>query len=448
MTTPLHIAIHATADEAPAYDVLEGAIVLGRRRRRRAAIGAAAAVLVIVSLVGGAAVGLVDAPRVTSSGGPDDPAAVRPARPSLPDRIGSPALFNAGVIGSPPGPASLIFREHDNIVTVGAASDVYRMIDSSADPGRTALLSPDGTQVAYRGDHRITIVNLGTGKSRNYLPPAARADLVTPMLWLSDSSGLVVLSTTYAKDPTTEGRAEQLDVMFLPDGGSWQLAAATWPIGPAGFTVAVNPGSTRYAYQYANFITVSEPSSGAKVVLTMPDGRTALAGKGAWTPDGRSLAVIHRDLTDPSQRRWEIRLLDPATGTERDPSARYSMTGMSLIRLLGWDARTGNPIVVGYEAAGAVDDELGYGGPVLLVDTVNRVGVYELSRSGAPRTLVQPAAGVTGIDVADFVVTAAETRPGHPPAWLSPVGIAALGLAVLLIVGMAAWWLRRRRRLR
>lgn len=49
-------------------------------------------------------------------------------------------------------------------------------------------------------------------------------------------------------------------------------------------------------------------------VITMPDRQTVLAGRGAWTPDGRSLAVARRDTGDETARWWELRIMDPDTG--------------------------------------------------------------------------------------------------------------------------------------
>jgi hypothetical protein len=447
--SPLTAALRVAADDVPTYDVLDAAIVRGRQRRRRTALAGAAAGLLVLALV---ALSLVPLLGPRGSGAVGTP----PAGPGLPDRIGPPGVLARGVTHSPAGTASVIFTEQSGFLTgggrlvaVGAVDDTYRTLDASgAVSGRTALLSPDGGRIAYSTGDDILIADLHTGTVRRFMgpftgEPPTSSDEVVPAVWFADGSGLIVLSTTHSADPTQQGIVKEIGV--LSSSGGWSgIASGTWPVAPYGFTVAVSPDSTQIAYQYSDFITVYDWIRGTKSTITLPDQRTVLAGRGAWTPDGRSLAVVHRDTDDYQARRWELRLLDPATGTERDPGYRPGLAPASVIRLLGWDGRTGDPVVVGIDADETVDN-FGYGGGSLDHIGVKQVGVYELGRTGV-RTLLAPAAGITDLDVADSIVAAGLSRPGHPPRALSPIELAGVvaAVAVLAALGVRLWWRRRR----
>ncbi len=313
--------LRAVADDVPTYDVLDGAIGAGRRRRRRAALGSLASGVVVLSLL---AVGLFP---LTGQRGSESIGEL-PAGPTLPDRVGSPGVFPTSVHNAPPGPASVMFTEAsgpvtpgDRLVLVGGSEDSYRGLaaTSGAEPGLTALLSPDGGLVAYASPNRVFVADLHTGSVRSFTAPVPRSDEVRPAAWLPDGTGVIVVSTTYADDPTREGIVKELGILDLPSGGYQGFASGTWPMTRNGLAVAVSPDGARIAYQFSDFITVYTRLSGAKAKFTLPDNHTALAGKGAWTPDSRSLTVIHRDRDDYSTRRWELVFLDPDTGAERDP---------------------------------------------------------------------------------------------------------------------------------
>ncbi len=117
---------------------------------------------------------------------------------------------------------------------------------------------------------------------------------------------------------------------------------------------------------------------------------------------------------------------------------------MSLIRLVGWNGRTGYPVVVGYQADTTADAF--NGGSEVYLGQTHSVGVYEIGTGGI-RTLLE-AASVTNLDVADTVVAGGLTRPGHPPHVLSPAGLAAIVAAGLVVAAFMAGRRRRRRGLR
>ena len=315
---------------------------------------------------------------------------------------------------------------------MGAVDDTYRVITATTpDPGRTALLAPGGGRVAYADGSQLAVVNLRSGEGRRIKRPYPGAGDMRPAAWMPDGRSLVVLTITYADDPTTEGIWKRLGVLNLDTSAYQEFAAGTWSIAPDGFAVAVSADGGRIAFQFRDFITVYDRTTAGKKTFTLPDTRTVLAGKGAWTPDGRSLTVVHRDTDDYAARRWQLRFLDPDTGLERDPGHRPSLADMSLIRLTGWNGLTGNPVVIGYDGDSTADGELGWGDNHVHPELVRRIGVYELDPSGV-RILLRPAAGVVGLDVADVVLAEGLVRPGHPPARFTVVSWIALGVAVAL----------------
>ena len=424
-------ALREAADQAPTYPVVEAAIARGRRRRRASALTGAVSVLAVIAL----GTGLV-APLV---GHHDAPVAEPPlAQVSLPERIGPPGWF-VDDVGDAPGPASLIFSAGSGVISVGAAADSYHRVDApGTDAGRDALLSPDGSRIAIADGVVVRVVDLRTGGTRTYTSPEPAASSYRPAAWLPDGHGLIVLTWIPAQDPTTQGISKRLGVLDLTTGALDTFADGTYPIAVAGFAVAVSPDGGRIAYQYEDFVTVFDRPTRAKTRFTVEsDG--ILAGKGAWTPDGRSLAIMRRNVGDWEGRRWELRLVDPVTGRERDELNRPGMSGLSLMRLVGWYGPVGRPVVIGYHGDGEANGfGLVQGGDERLAFSLHSVGVYVITAAG-PRALVEPVDGITAIDVAGSVLASGRTRPGNPPPMESPwllaaVVIGGLALAVRFLV--------------
>ena len=333
--TGIRAALHEAAAEVTGYDVLDGAVTQGRRRRRHAAVGAALAVLAVLGLVG-----------VVAVSWPPRGAPVTGARdlPTIPERIGPPAPFTRDAAGSPPGRASLIFASYGGeVVVVGAATDTYRTIDTSAQPGWHALLSPAGDQVAYFRDGEVRVVDLVKGGVRSYGPGDSAVDAFAPLAWLPDGSGLVVVATIDPDDPTTQGTTKRLSTLDLATGAPDQFADATWPIATPGFAVAVSPDGSRIAYQFSDFVTVYDRRTREKTRFSPDSPYFALAGRSAWGPDG-SLTLLQKTWNsyEPS---WNLVLVDLITGTPRE-TIPVGMDQMA-IRLIGWSH--GHPVVVGYD---------------------------------------------------------------------------------------------------
>jgi hypothetical protein len=406
MTTRLGAALREATDEIEGYDVLAGAVARGRRRRRWSAAASALAVLAVLALA---------ATMATPWLPGDAPVAEPPGSPTIPERIGLPAPFTRSPSGSPPGSASLIFtaRGPGEVVTVGALDDTYRVIDTDAMAGREALLSPTGDRVAYAQEGQVAIVDLVRGGTRTYGAADAAVDDFAPAAWLPNGTGLVVLATAYADDPTTQGTSKRLSILDLDTGALDHFAEATWPIATPGFAVAVSPDGNRIAYQFSDFITVYERDTGAKTRLDLPSYRLVLAGRSAWAPDGSLTLLEQLTLPGSNGRQWRLLLVDPATGVQR--GALRGMSDQVTVRLIGWSDN--DPVVVGYD--GPYSAMSGAPGDVIFGGFEGTVGVYVVTERGA-RTIVEPVEGISHIDVAENLLASPRSRPGDPPWTFSP----------------------------
>jgi hypothetical protein len=422
MTTRLSEALHEAAEEIEGYDVLSGAVARGRRRRRWSGVASALAVLAVLALVAAMATPWPSGRAPVADSGP----------PTIPEDIGPAAPFTRSPSGSPPGPASIIFTasEGGDVVTVGAQDDTYRVIGTDAMAGRNALLSRKGDRVAYTRGAELSIVDLIHGGTRTFGPGDAAVDDFAPAAWLPDGSGLVVLATAYADDPTTQGTSKRLSILDVDTGTLDQFAEATWPIATPGFAVAVSPDGNRIAYQFSDFITVYERDTGTKTRLDLPSYRLVLAGRSAWAPDGSLTLLEQLILPGSNGRQWRLLLVDPATGVQR--GALRGMADQVTIRLIGWS--DGNPVVVGYD--GPYSAMSGVPGDVIWGGFGGTVGVYQLTQQG-PRTLVAPVEGISHIDVAETLLTDPHTRPGDPP-WTFPLWWLGVAAAVVVVVAAMA----------
>lgn len=431
----LREALREAAREVDGYDVLDRAIARGRRRRRLSMAASGLATLAVLGLTA-----LVAVPPLTHDGGPAEP----PDVPTIPERIGPPAPFTPDAADHPPGRASLLISGiQGKLVVVGATDDTYRVIDTDAEPGRDALLSPVGHKVAYADRTSVRVVDLMHGGTRTYLPADSTVDEFAPSAWLPDSTGLVVVATTYPDDPTTQGIRTELSILDLATGVLDEFAEATWPIATPGFAVAVSPDGNRIAYQFADFVTVFDRTTRAKTRFDLASYYFVLAGRAAWAPDG-SLTLLHKKWKSVGrgeprvvQPAWELHLVDPTDGTLR---GLIPVPGSpTVVRLIGW-SEGGDPVVVTYE--GPYDAMHGGPGDVILSGFDGTVGVARLS-NGQAHVLVHPHDRINFIDVAEALLTDPRTRPGDPPWALPPFDRVAATLCLLITAAvLVAAWMR------
>ncbi|MGN9811925.1 TolB family protein [Micromonospora sp. BQ11] len=445
MTARLRESLHMAAADVPAYPVYERALATARRSRRRNALAAVAA-LVLVALVGAAL------PRAVRPA-LDPPAAGVGA--ALPDRVGVPPFGSLHATDRPRlGPASVIFTgqapglmygdEGSIIAVVGADADRYRIIKGGieAQAGQDTVLSPDGRRIAFTSissaPPRVDIVDLATGHGRTVSSGVSGTVMVEAAGWSPDGRAVVVRDTVPA-NPERSAYRQVLSIVWLDDDRRTRLADDE----ALGSPVAFAPDGVRLAFQTGRTVSISELDGRRLSSFTLAPG-TELAGKGAWSTDGRTLTVTRRDGGS-----WSLRRIDPATGRDLGAMDTPTVSGVTAIRLLGW-ATDGSARVVAYlpeprtpavfDAPLDMDQRLAYG-------NVGTVRVLSLGPGAdAPTTLLTAPRGVVAIDVSDDVIRSGRTRDASPPDGMGPrFWFWAVLLVTVGVAGIAAYRARRDR---
>ncbi|MEU2614228.1 hypothetical protein ABZ570_21990 [Micromonospora sp. NPDC007271] len=450
MTARLREVLHTAAADVPAYPVYEQALASARRHRRRTVLAAGAALVLVA--VAGLVLPLAGTPAVDRAAGADA---------ALPDRVGVPPFGSLHATDWPRlGPASVIFTgqapglmygDEGSIITlVGADADRYRIIkgEIEAQAGGDTVLSPDGRLVAFRSvglAPRVEIVDLVTGRSRTVSSGVPGTVLTGPAGWSPDGRALIVWDTVPA-NPERSAYRQMLSIVWLDGERRTRLAdeseGLAWP--------AFAPDGARLAFQTGRTVTVTELDGRRLSSFTLAP-ETELAGKGAWSTDGRALTVTRRDGDS-----WSLRRVDPATGRDLGAIDTPAVSGVTAIRLLGW-AADGSAWVVAYQPApdapGAfnapleMDQRLAYG-------NVGSVRVLALRRGAeAPTTLLTAPQDVVSIDVSNDVIHSGRTRDASPPHGVGPRFWYWGVLITVLVAGIAAYrnreglalWLHNRR---
>ncbi|SCF39152.1 WD40-like Beta Propeller Repeat [Micromonospora viridifaciens] len=388
-----------------------------------------------------------------------DPAAGADA--ALPNRVGVPPFGSLHATDWPRlGPASVIFtgqapglvhgEEGSIIAVIGADADRYRIIkgEIEAQAGGDAVLSPDGRRIAFRSPGltlRVEIVDLVTGRSRTVSSGVSDTLLTAPAGWSPDGRALVIGDAVPA-NPERSAYRNVLSIVW-PDGDRRiRLADEHEGIAPVAFA----PDGARLAFQVGRTVTVTDLDGRRLSSFTLAP-EAELAGKGAWSTDGRTLTVTRRDGGS-----WSLRRADPATGRDLGAVDTPTASGVTAIRLLGW-AADGSARVVAYQPAPhapaafdaplEMDQRLAYG-------NVGTVRVLALGRgSQSPTTLLTAPTDVVSIDVSDDVIHGGRTRDASPPHGLGPRFWYWTLLVTFLVAGIAAYrnreglalWLHNRR---
>jgi WD40 repeat protein len=381
---------------------------------------------------------------------------VRPERDgpaTLPGRVGVPGLWTADGARHPIGAASVLLTGNTwyfdgsrfSAGLVGAGSDTYRVLAGDGVAGMQSVLSPDGGRLASPDG----IVDLATGRRGDY--PAQWADRdVAAQAWSPDGTRLAVVLHGVA-DEAPSGVADLSSatlVVLEPATGSVREIA---PLDPGrqldGWTVAFSPDGRRLAYQQSgDRLRIVPLAGGASTDMLIPDG-SWLAGKGAWTRDGRSLLVVSGERCDCGDYpvRWTVRTMPSG------PS--YRLDGAYAVRVLGWWP-SGRPVAAAYaptgEAAATLFDDPAGRDALVHQDDVGSARLLELDPAGRHRLLLD--SGTESLDVPDAVLGTGAMRPGrHPYGTLADVftviaGLFATSVLILLAIGVRAAVARRRRR--
>jgi hypothetical protein len=372
----------------------------------------------------------------------------RTASPSLPRRIGAPAVDSGH---SPIGSASVSFSSSqwqmdgtiDTIALTGATDDTYRRLSNAYEStaGLTAILSPDG--------HRLAVINGIYNLSTNAvtaLPPTGGSYQI-PQAWSADGRYLATVSYSDWWAPAAYGSPSdsgELDVVDTLTGATTHITPVdVWL--PIDGWIAAFASDGRLAYQSGDQITVVNRAGAVLARIAVPDG-TRIAGKGAWTPDGRGIAVVAQGPCGCGKAydsRWTLTTLDTSTGAAAGPA--YHLDGVVAVRMLGWSP-SDRPVVVAYDPVAPKNLDPGatpvsFRGPNRLsgledLDDVKAARVLALRLDGGSQ-LLSDAFGAESVDVADDVIAGGVSRAGDPPllteSHLIEAVLAMLVLLVLLI---------------
>ncbi|SCG45477.1 hypothetical protein [Micromonospora humi] len=451
MSVRLREALREAAAEVPAYPVHDRAVRTARRTRLRT-VAVVAVVLALAAAV----------PPAVRGGGRAAPAPADPGAAALPDRLGLPPLGALRATDRPRlGPASVAFSgqargltgltdEDGTVGIVAADADRYRTwtVGAEVPAGEGVLLSPDGRRLAVpdRSGFRpgINLVDLVTGVTRHLPSPRAGSSMTDPAGWAPDGSALVVRDTTPA-NPEVSAHLNTLSLLRIDTGRAVRLLETT-QVPVFGTPVAFTADGSRLAYQVGDKVLVSSADGRQLTSFALP-AESALAGKGAWLPDG-SLALVERE---PATDRWRLGRVD-VEGRALPAPALPTVSGVRAIRLLGWQADGGAWVVAYRPEPNAPAPPTGRPldmGERTWYQAVRSIRVLGLTPgAAAPTTLLTAPDQVLAIDVADAVVHAGRVREAHPPSGLGGRVWWGLGVAVLALGGLAVYRILRRRRTR
>ncbi|MFG1775825.1 TolB family protein [Micromonospora sp. NPDC049048] len=357
---------------------------------------------------------------------------------AVPSRVRDPWLWQATVGQHPVGPASVLFftahtRYFESTGVVVGRAGGYRLLPISVGE-QHGLLSSDGRWYLRPGTG--SLVDLRTGDER----PAHRPGL-RPLAW-SPHGGQVLFTrdnddTVIAYGPDNQ----QLDDPSKPDDllivDPWSGAERVIPVGtfashsraawsPDGSLLAVTGRAdpTAEASERQRLAVIDPVGGGVRWQVELGEQRQ-LAGRGAWSPDGRRIALLTydgcarcADTAELLRRSWRIEYLDAATGR---PVDGVTPVRGSAVELVAW--RNGEPVVERQSQE---------------ADHAKRHTVLAaVSAHGGEQVLLTAPGGVSDVEVpGDLLARAAyggpEPRPSPfaaPPWWY-----AALAVPPLLVV--------------
>jgi hypothetical protein len=489
MTQRLRETLIEASEQMPAARLSGEVWRRGRRARRLERLAGVAGAGLVLLLVAALVPAMVARPSGYGVGNGGD---------AVPAKLSLPWMWQASVQQSPPGAASVLFGgdtsglhgtdifDHEGKIAVLGRGGDYRMLFyagvDTIMAGEDVQLSPDGTHVAqwfladsgYDG-FGMVITDLATGRSTLYAGTDGTG-CCAPVAWAPDGRSL--LTTQVAED----GGASRFVWLDLRTGTSHPLgkyhsgqvrSASRGAFSPDGQRVVLTEGTT------VRLIDLSGQNSGptpaptpgqsvsptfGKTLWTVDLGpRRYLAGIGAFTPDGTSIATVKLDgcLDECGEaalaaRRWTFGYLDARTGAETAGPPLATVTG-SAVRALGW--RQGRDLVVltYTPESGAHKTATGTWNDTGWTET-GHVVLKALRPDGSTQTLLDPPDGVLTMDVARDLMEAgrfggpsssASIFPARSIIWIALVPLALLVLvAVVVLVAVIRLVRRHRRRVR
>jgi hypothetical protein len=416
---------------------------------RMAKSAAAFAVLTVLIICCGAGGLLLEWHPV---GGPAQPGAQGAG--TLPARVGAPSPWTPDAATAPIGAASVLYTsntwfpdESGHLAAmVGRADDTYRVAEWYGTAGMASVLSPDGGRLAFDEG----VADLATGRVTAYQGSWSVVDYrIESQAWSPDGRTLALL----VAEVLDHGSPDETTRLLLADvatGATTEIASVPTVAALSGWTAAFSPDGSRLAYQNGDRISIRTLAGGATVDIPVT-GR--LAGKGAWTRDGRGLLVVSAAQCDCSGHpvRWTVATVSAADGSVTGPS--YTRDGIYALRVLGWWP-SGEPVAVEYTPTEYAESTL-FTSLDEQYELTSQDGIEaaRLITLGSGQRLLAGdefamAGDVESIDVADDILAAGKTRPGDPPLLdldtLAVVLAAALVIPLLTLLSLAAWWLTAR----
>jgi Tol biopolymer transport system component len=414
MTVHLREELRREAASARTYDVYARSLATARRTRRRT-VASWAVVVAALALV------------LPTVGRPEPIGVSDGESPSLPDRLGLPAYGSLDATAYPHlGAASALFSgsgsrfggfaDDADLYALAGTTDRYRTLHQDFLDG-SAVLSPDGRTVADAATHgepnqaAVRLTDLTTGRTR-WLPGSVSRTVA----WSPDGRRLAV------EDVSADGGTGTLRIVDVADGRAVTLAA--YPLGAAFEVTAAFAPDGRFAY--VQDFRVHVVDAVGRELLTFPAGAFLLTGKGSWTPDGTSFAMVER-----TDKGWTPHWFDASTGREVAGPGLPAVTGdlsdagaglpdYALAQLLGWRSDGTALVFAGHRVLGLTPG------------------------AATPTTVMVVPGQVETLDLAGQAIAEGRVRPGDPPFLIGPrlrIRLGGLLLAVLLL----ALWARHRR---
>ncbi|MFF5228644.1 hypothetical protein [Dactylosporangium sp. NPDC000521] len=283
-------------------------------------------------------------PALTLDGFPDLVDAPWPWTPTLDSAPVTAVPVAIG--GSTPGLHNVLTDTEGSVSFVDARGGQHILdvaAEGTATPGESLLLSPDGTMVAYPQDSlgsTIVVRTLGDGRIRRLPVLALTGGHVTPLAWSRHQDRLAVY---------VEGSS--IGILML-DTGTYLTVLPF----PAGLVVTPRtPIAAAFASDGDLAVQLDTTVCVRPGCFTLPAGQR-LAGKGAYTPDNKSLAVVTDAGRDSTITFISESDASPVPGT-------IHLYGVTTLRLIGWWAD--RAVVVAFRPEpvtdlGPLEDERNY----------------------------------------------------------------------------------------
>ncbi len=301
--------------------------------------------------------------------------------------------------------------------------------------GHDVHLSADGRYLAMSYPHTyddagLSIVDLTTGRTRTVALPAH--DRTAVLGWHPDGSALLVGMVT--------GDSVQITLVEIENGLATALAAIPVSADLARSRFAFSPDGVTLAMSVAGELRLIDDRGRTLWTVPLSPGRM-LAGGGAFTPDGRRVALVHSEPCEGPcsvAPPWVVTYVDSADGLAANGPALPTIIAAEL-RAVGWSGPSadgpGGLVVVRYlPREHPIGERAG--------ESAGPADLYELPPGAEARLVLDAPYEVTDLDVAADLVRAA--RFGDTPSVPSLLPIepgrvrpADIGIALSVLSGLA-----------